>query len=77
MLVAEYSFNYHEAQFMDDDHIKRLLVTELVEKMYQGKYIEFTKQNDFQTNMIKARARVYVTPDSNVKIIREWQKVQK
>ena len=74
MLMAEYSFNAHEAQFMDDDHIKRILVKELVEQMFHCKHIEFTKQTVFESNTFKARARIYVTPDSNVRIIREMQK---
>lgn len=74
MLVVEYEVTAHEAQFMDDNFIKQMLIKELAQKIYNEKCVEFTKQNDLQSNTIKCRARIYVTPDSNVKILRTHQK---
>lgn len=74
MLIVEHIFTIHEAQYMDDDHIKQLLIRQLAEKIYQEKCVEFTKQSHFNTDSIIARARIYVTPDSTIKLLRTYQK---
>ena len=74
MLEVSLLFDHHESLVYDDTTLKNKLITEMVEKMMHEKCIEFTKQTDPLTNRMRARARVYVTPDSNVRIIREMQK---
>ena len=74
MLEVSILFDHHESLVYDDITLKNKLLTEMVEKMMHEKCIEFTKQTDPVTNTMRARARVYVTPDSNVRIIREMQK---
>mgnify|MGYP003337099289 FL=1 len=74
MLEVSILFDHHESLVYDDTTLKNKLITEMVEKMMHEKCIEFTKQTDPVTNTMRARARVYVTPDSNVRIIREMQK---
>jgi hypothetical protein len=36
-----------------------------------GKYIEFTKQQDVATMETIVRARIFVTPDDQVRVIRK------
>jgi hypothetical protein len=74
MLTVEHIFTTHELQYMDDKHIKQLLVRQLAEKIYQQQCVEFTKQCHFNTDSIIARARIYVTPDSTIKLLRTYQK---
>ena len=74
MLEVSLLFDHHESLVYDDTTLKNKLITEMVEKMMHEKCIEFTKQTDPVTNTMRVRARVYVTPDSNVRIIREMQK---
>ena len=74
MLTVEHTFTSHEIEFMDDNLIKQILIKQISEKIYDEKCVEFTKQNDFNTNSIIARARIYVTPDSTVKLLRTYQK---
>ena len=54
--------------------IKKQLVQQIVEKMFESNCIEFTRQKDAQNGNLIFRARVFVTPDSTVRIIREMQK---
>ena len=54
--------------------IKKQLVQQIVEKMFESNCIEFTRQKDAQSGNLIFRARVFVTPDSTVRIIREMQK---
>ena len=57
-----------------EDEIKKELIQEMVREIVREKCIEFTSQKDMMTNSVTYRARIFVTPDSNVRIIREWQK---
>ena len=57
-----------------EDEIKRQLIEELVKEIVAQRCIEFTSQKDMLTGNVTYRARVFVTPDTNVRIIREWQK---
>ena len=74
MLTVEHIFTPHEVQYLEDNTIKQILIKHIAEKIYDEKCIEFTKQNDFNSNSIIARARIYVTPDSTIKILRTHQK---
>lgn len=53
-----------------DDNLKRMLLTELVEELMNSKYIEFTKQHEPHTGNMVVRARMYVVPDDQVRILR-------
>jgi len=74
MVTAEFTLTGLDKERMTDDQIKSKLLFFLADEMMKQKCIEFTKQNDPVTNDNGARARIYVTPDSNVRIIREMQK---
>ena len=52
------------------DEIKRLLIIHLLEKMLDSNFIEFTKSEDLSTLNITFRARVFVVPDSQVRLLR-------
>jgi hypothetical protein len=54
----------------DPDEIKYQLCAGLLEHVLENKLVEFTKQNDIGTGCIHYRARMFVTPDDNVRIIR-------
>lgn len=55
----------------DKDLIKKDLVQGLVEKMMQEKCIEFTMQDDHFMGAKICRARIFVVPDTQVRILRE------
>ena len=56
---------------IDPLEIKKRLMDQLVEQMYQDKSIEFTKMQDMATGAHRFHARIYVVPDTQVRIIRE------
>ena len=70
-------FNYQMsdeiyAQYVQNpDEIKRILVTHLVEEMWTKKCIEFTKLFDNITMTHKFHARIFVVPDTQVRILRQ------
>jgi hypothetical protein len=51
--------------------IKRKLVNLLVEELMNKNHIEFTSQIDPTSNTSKYRARIYATPDAQVRMIRK------
>ena len=53
------------------DEVKHRLATMLVEQMLKDKCIEFTSQQNMYDGTYDYRARIYVTPDSTVRILRE------
>ena len=56
------------------DTIKTELIELLMAKLIQNKCVEFTKQDSFVENSVKFRARVFVTPDDMIRILRENDK---
>ena len=56
---------------MDDLELKNRLITKLVRELMDGKHIEFTKQQDVVTMETIVRARIFVTPDDEVRVIRK------
>ena len=57
-----------------EDEIKKELIQEMVREIVAQRCIEFTSQKDMLTGNVTYRARVFVTPDSQVRIIRQVQK---
>jgi len=74
MLEVSLLFDHHESLVYDDTILKNKLITEMVDKMMHEKCIEFTKQHDPITGTMRARARIYVTPDSHIKLLRTINK---
>jgi len=57
-----------------EDEIKKELIQEMVREIVKRNCIEFTSQKDMLSGNVTYRARVFVTPDSQVRIIRQVQK---
>lgn len=73
MLVANYVIPEYEWQSrpLDPTEIKMRLMEELTKKMFEDKNIEFTRVQDSSSFDHKFYARIYVVPDTQVRIIRE------
>ena len=56
---------------LSPDDIKMKLMELLVEKMREDNHIEFTKMQDISTGEHKFHARIFVVPDTQVRILRE------
>ena len=74
MITATLELDEMQQVAMDDIDIKSRLLNALTIELLSAKCIEFTKQQDIATNTIKVRARIYATPDSQVRIIRQATK---
>lgn len=55
----------------DPKQIKMSLVTKIAENMINSKMIEFTSEKDQMGLKVKIRARLFVTPDDQVRILRK------
>ena len=53
------------------DEIKYRLANAMVQKMVEDKHMEFTKMLDPATGLHKFHARIFVVPDTQVRILRE------
>jgi hypothetical protein len=60
-----------------EDHIKQLLMDNLVREMFKANHIEFTRMERHETNEMVYRARIHVVPDTQVRIIREIKDARK
>ena len=74
MVTAQMSIDANEAIQMDDLELKNILLSKLVKELMNGHYIEFTKQQDVATMKTTIRARIFVTPDEQVRLLRVNQK---
>lgn len=54
-----------------EDTIKKDLIMKLAHSLARENYVEFTKQEDFASNSITYRARIYATPDDKVRLLRK------
>ena len=52
------------------DFIRQSIVSKIGEFMIDNKLVEFTQQQDVMTGKTMIRARVFVTPDEQVRLIR-------
>jgi hypothetical protein len=59
------------------DGIKRGLLNLLVEKLWNSNMIEFTQQKQVTEDGTMFRARIHVTPDTQVRVIRELKNARK
>jgi hypothetical protein len=60
-----------------EDHIKQLLMDNLVREMFKANHIEFTRMERVETGETVYRARIHVVPDTQVRIIREIKDARK
>ena len=73
MVEVNMTLDPYEITKMSDEQIKTKIMFFLGEEMLKRKCVEFTKQHDVVTNKTIIRARTFVTPDTNVKILRTFQ----
>lgn len=81
MLVASYSikeYKFHDrinivGQKQTEDEIKDELLMLLVNEMKNSNFVEYTQQIDILTGAVNFKARIFVTPDSQVRLIRELE----
>jgi hypothetical protein len=71
MISVEMRLNDSQVIQMDDLELKNRLITKLVRELMDGKCIEFTKQQDVAGMETIVRARIFVTPDDQVRIVRK------
>jgi hypothetical protein len=74
MLTTTLKMSPYEAEQMDDLEIKTRLITLMVREIMDANCIEFTKQEDYANDEIIIRARIFVTPNDDVQLIRKVQK---
>jgi hypothetical protein len=74
MLTTTLKMSPYEAEQMDDIEIKTRLITLMVREIMDANCIEFTKQEDYANDEIIIRARIFVTPNDDVQLIRKVQK---
>jgi hypothetical protein len=60
-----------EDRLVDPDVIKKQLVAGLVEELFKTKHIEFTWVDDHMFGTRNFHARIFVVPDTQVRILRE------
>jgi hypothetical protein len=77
MITVQKVVGVHELEMikLDEDmfnqQVKRELAFQLAEQILKNKFVEFTKQQDMHTNKITYRARAYLTPDNQVRMLRK------
>jgi hypothetical protein len=74
MITAKLEIDEHTGINLDDDILKKKVLNMLLNELLSAKCIEFTKQQDVATNTTVIRARIFATPDTQVRIIREATK---
>ena len=70
MITAKLEIDEHTGINLDDDILKKKVLNMLLNELLSAKCIEFTKQQDVATNTTVIRARIFATPDTQVRIIR-------
>jgi hypothetical protein len=75
-ILAQKTISSHDilsatATIDTEEIIKKELIRQLAEEMMRSKCVEFTKQNDMTTGGCVFRARIFVTPDYQVRLLRQ------
>lgn len=76
--MLKYTITVHELEYMQDRSafdidIKQRLVDGLMQELFKTKSIEFTKSQDVYLGEHYYRARMFVVPDDQVRILRVSQ----
>jgi hypothetical protein len=80
MVTFQKVVSVHELEMikLDEDifnqQVKKELVFKLAEQILNNKLVEFTKQENLHTHEITYRARAFLTPDDQVRILRQNNK---
>lgn len=70
MLTATFQVDVLLEGEPDEKSIKKKLSADLANSIIEGKFAEFTKQMSPDYSMATYRARVYLLPDDQVKVVR-------
>ena len=62
-----------ESMSIDDFEymIKRELIDKIVTELVEEKLIEFTRTEDYASDLIRFRARIFATPDTTIQYLRK------
>lgn len=71
MLTVSHEFDDFAMSHMSEEDIKSSMISMLVGEMVKSKMVEFTRQSDPLTFKITVRARAFVVPDDQVRILRK------
>jgi hypothetical protein len=73
MLTVRYSMSDVEYTdtVLDPDNIKKVLLQQMVNEIWKENCIEFTKMVEPHTGRHHFAARIFVTPDTTVRILRQ------
>ena len=74
MVTATMYVDEMQLMSMDDIAMKKKVLDMLLNELLSAKCIEFTKQQDVATNTLTVRARIFATPDNQVRLIRNATK---
>ncbi len=74
MITATMHVDEMQLMSMDDIAMKKKVLNMLLNELLSAQCIEFTKQQDVATNTITVRARIFATPDTQVRLIRNATK---
>jgi hypothetical protein len=72
-VVSSFDFSGNMDVKQVESIIKKELMNQLVEYMFNNKYILFTKMTDQVTLDNKYYARIFVVPDEQVRILRDYK----
>jgi hypothetical protein len=79
MLTVDYAVSHHSFELTTrapvafQDLVKEQLCNMILQKMKESNCIEFTRQEIPGEFITKFRARIFVTPDDKVRILRQHQ----
>ena len=74
MITATMHVDEIHLMSMDEVAMKNKVLNMLINELLSAQCIEFTKQQDVATNTITVRARIFATPDTQVRLIRNATK---
>ena len=69
MITATMHVDEIHLMSMDEVAMKNKVLNMLINELLSAQCIEFTKQQDVATNTITVRARIFATPDTQVRLI--------
>jgi len=74
MVTATMEMRPYEMEILDEVQLKTRLINQLCMELLSTKCIEFTKQQNLGMDTVTVRARIYATPDNQVRLIRNATK---
>ena len=79
MIMVEYNISDHETLTIDDpnwkEFIKEKLAIQLSHKMFQDNFVEYTMTQDFSCGTRLVKARCFVTPNEQVRLLRTYGRI--